>query len=44
MTNSSNILQIMEKILYFLKISQDASFKKDLVQKVTLLAEQYAPN
>ena len=43
MTNESNIEVILNKLTSFLKSSNDASFRKDLFTKISLLNEKHAP-
>jgi len=44
MTNPSNCEIIAAKLLYHLKLSVDAHLRRELVQKITALAERFAPN
>eukprot|EP00397_Hematodinium_sp_SG-2012_P004969 GEMP01004985.1.p1 GENE.GEMP01004985.1~~GEMP01004985.1.p1 ORF type:complete len:979 (+),score=207.70 GEMP01004985.1:87-3023(+) len=44
MTNPANCEVIADKLLYHLKISVDAHLRRELVQRITALAERYAPN
>jgi len=44
MTNPQNIETIADKLLDHLKAATDAHFKKELVNKITQLAERYAPS
>lgn len=44
MTNPQNIETIAEKLLTHLRSASDAHFKKELVNKITQLAERYAPS
>jgi len=44
MTNPSNCEVIAAKLLYHLKLSVDAHLRRELVQKITALAERFAPN
>lgn len=44
MTNPQNIETIADKLLDHLKSASDPHFKKELVNKITQLAERYAPN
>jgi len=44
MTNPQNIETIAEKLLDHLRSATDAHFKKELVNKITQLAERYAPS
>jgi AP-4 complex subunit epsilon-1 len=43
MTNENNIEVILNKLTSFLKSSNDASFRKDLFAKISLLNEKHAP-
>mmetsp|Transcript_19162 Transcript_19162/g.16452 ORF Transcript_19162/g.16452 Transcript_19162/m.16452 type:complete len:81 (-) Transcript_19162:1642-1884(-) len=43
MTNTNNIETICAKMLHHLKMSADEHFKKELVTKITSLAERFAP-
>jgi AP-4 complex subunit epsilon-1 len=44
MTNPSNVEVICEKLIGYLRSTVDSYLRSDLVQRITLLAEQYAPN
>lgn len=44
MTNSANIITIIDKLLFFLKADYETYFKKDLVNKITSLSERFCPN
>lgn len=44
MTNPQNIETIAEKLVNHLKTANDPHFKKELVNKITQLAERYAPS
>ncbi len=43
MTNDANYEVIIQKLIHFLKTSNDPAFKKDLFTKISLLNEKYAP-
>ena len=44
MTNPSNIEVICEKLVGYLRSTVDSYLRSDLVERITLLAEQYAPD
>ena len=44
MTNGVNVEFIANKLLFFLESSSDDHFRTDLVEKLTLCAERYAPS
>ncbi len=44
MTNGINVEFVVEKLLGFLAATKDEHFRVDLVEKVTLCAERYAPS
>ena len=44
MTNGVNVEFVVEKLLGFLESANDDHFREDLVEKVTLCAERYAPS
>ena len=44
MTNSQNVKVIVDKLMNFLKNTNDKHFKKDLVKKISILSERYAPD
>ena len=44
MTNPQNIETIVDKLLNHLRTATDPLFKKELVNKITQLAERYCPN
>lgn len=43
MTNEQNCEVIIQKLIHFLKTSNDSNFKKDLFVKISLLNEKHAP-
>ncbi len=44
MTNGVNVEFVVEKLLGFLQTAKDEHFREDLVEKLTLCAERYAPS
>jgi len=44
MTNSANVEVVVDKLLTFLSDTADLHLKRDLVSKITTLAEKYAPS
>mmetsp|Transcript_23436 Transcript_23436/g.43151 ORF Transcript_23436/g.43151 Transcript_23436/m.43151 type:complete len:1067 (-) Transcript_23436:48-3248(-) len=44
MTNPANVEVVVDKLTFHLKTSVDEHLRRDLVQKVTSLAERFAPN
>jgi AP-4 complex subunit epsilon-1 len=44
MTNGVNVEFVVDKLLGFLATAKDEHFREDLVEKVTLCAERYAPS
>jgi len=44
MTNTGNVETIVDKLLHHLKLASDPIFKKELVNKITSLAERFAPS
>jgi AP-4 complex subunit epsilon-1 len=44
MTNSQNVRVISDKLLKFLIETDDKHFKRDLVRKISILAERFAPD
>jgi len=44
MTNPKNIEVVVDKLTFHLRTSVDAHLRRELVQRVTSLAENYAPN
>ncbi|CEM22902.1 unnamed protein product [Vitrella brassicaformis CCMP3155] len=44
MTNPQNVTVVVEKLLFHLKASSDQHLRRDLVSKITQLAEKYAPS
>mmetsp|Transcript_20610 Transcript_20610/g.48958 ORF Transcript_20610/g.48958 Transcript_20610/m.48958 type:complete len:814 (+) Transcript_20610:300-2741(+) len=44
MTNSQNVEVVVDRMTWFLSSTKDDFLKKDLVQKITSLAEKYAPS
>jgi AP-4 complex subunit epsilon-1 len=43
MTNNTNVQTIVDKLIFFLKSASDYHFKKDLVNKICSLSEQFSP-
>lgn len=44
MTNPQNVIVVVDKLTFHLRTSVDAHLRRDLVQKITSLAERFAPN
>jgi AP-4 complex subunit epsilon-1 len=44
MTNSQNVEVIVQKLINYLKMAADPHFKKEMVNKVMILSERFAPN
>eukprot|EP00931_Biecheleriopsis_adriatica_P115082 TRINITY_DN90918_c0_g1_i1.p1 TRINITY_DN90918_c0_g1~~TRINITY_DN90918_c0_g1_i1.p1 ORF type:complete len:958 (+),score=192.95 TRINITY_DN90918_c0_g1_i1:146-3019(+) len=44
MTNPQNVVVVADKLIFHLRTSVDTHLRRDLVQKVTSLAERFAPN
>eukprot|EP00434_Breviolum_minutum_P043252 symbB.v1.2.038545.t1/scaffold6037.1/size21546/1 len=44
MTNPQNVVVVVDKLTFHLRTSVDAHLRRDLVQKITSLAERFAPD
>ena len=44
MTNASNVVFVVDKLLYHLRDTTDVAFRTSLVERITQLAERYAPD
>ena len=44
MTNNQNVEVIVQKLIGYLKIATDPHFKKEMVNKIMVLSERFAPN
>mmetsp|Transcript_87521 Transcript_87521/g.137026 ORF Transcript_87521/g.137026 Transcript_87521/m.137026 type:complete len:970 (+) Transcript_87521:186-3095(+) len=44
MTNPQNVVVVVEKLTFHLRTSVDVHLRRELVQKITQLAERFAPN
>lgn len=44
MTNPQNVIIVVEKMTFYLRTSVDMHLRRELVQRITSLAERFAPN
>ena len=44
MTNAQNVIFVTDKLLHHLKGTTDVQFRAGLTEKITQLAERYAPD